>query len=274
MPKSSRDFDWSAELKAARKALRLSQAALARLAGVSPATVKAYESRLRRPSRDLLLAILDALRVERKLRDDILTGAGFAPIGPEIGPASHSGYLFTTEEAADYLDGLPWPAFVLDDIMQVVAANVVAQRLWGVDLTREFTGPLERNLLRFAATPRFADHIVNWDELVATGVSVFKGHHFGPESIEAPSPNFALILTQLLAGEPKYANRFLEVWEKTLGRSPKVRWNYPVVWRDNNTGRLRFLATVTTANEPAGLAFNDWVPLDAATWTALGKLMA
>jgi len=143
-----------------------------------------------------------------------------------------AGTSSTTEEAADYLDGLPWPAFVLDDIMQVVAANVVAQRLWGVDLTREFTG--RSNETFCASPPRPASPTIS-----STGTNSSRPASPSSKDItldrehRGAQPNFALVLTQLLAGEPKYANASSKSGARN-GRSPKVRWNYPVVWRDNN----------------------------------------
>ena len=51
--------------------------------------------------------------------------------------------------------------------------------------------------------------------------------------------------------------------------TPKVRWTCPVTWRDPEAGEMRFHAIMNDANEPAGMAFMDWFPLDAATWPAL-----
>lgn len=62
----------------------------------------------------------------------------------------------------------------------------------------------------------------------------------------------------------------MALWSATPPAGAKVRWEYPVVWR-GDTGLLRFLAVVSTANEPKGLAFNDWITLHGATWEALGR---
>jgi hypothetical protein len=35
---------------------------------------------------------------------------------------------------------------------------------------------------------------------------------------------------------------------------------------------MRFLATVSLASEPESTFFNDWIPVDAATWLALSQL--
>jgi len=35
---------------------------------------------------------------------------------------------------------------------------------------------------------------------------------------------------------------------------------------------MRFLAMVSTASEPDGLAFNDWIPVDASSWEVLAMV--
>jgi hypothetical protein len=55
-------------------------------------------------------------------------------------------------------------------------------------------------------------------------------------------------------------------------REPKCRWTYRVSWRDDDFGELRFIAVVNVANEPDALSFNDWIPVDAASWGALERV--
>lgn len=264
--------DWSAQLQAARKTLRLTRAALAQLAGVSAQTIKAYELGRRHPTRALLLALLDALKLERGQRDELLQSAGLAPIGIFIGPSRDPDYLYSPEQADAYVRALAWPAFILDDLMQVVAANALCEALWDVDVEREYPDLNERSLIRFATLPRFADRVLNWDALVGTGIAVFKGHHLGNETLEAPSTFFTRALETIMQGDPRYVSRFFELWEATQPIQPKVRWGYPVTWQCRSGATLRFQAIVTEANDPRGLAFNDWIPLDAETWEALAGL--
>ncbi len=75
-----------------------------------------------------------------------------------------------------------------------------------------------------------------------------------------------------MEGDPRYVTRFFELWQKVPPTEPKIRWSYPVVWTEPGLGVLRFEAVVNQANEPDGLAFNDWMPLDAATWEALEQI--
>jgi transcriptional regulator with XRE-family HTH domain len=264
---------WSIRLLEARKALNLTRAQLASVAGVSSQTVKAYELGLRRPSRGLLAALMDALKLDRGSRDEIFHSAGFAAIGAEIGPAIQPGYRYTEKECQAYLQTLSWPAFVVDDLMRVVCANRPAEALWGVDIEREVPDINRRTMLRFASDPRFASKITNWDDMVTAGIAIFKGHHLGAESLDAPSSFFAQVLEDLSQGDPQFVTRFFELFEKADPAKAKVRWGFPITWEDPEAGTLRFQALTTEANEPRGLAFNDWIPLDAETWERLGSVV-
>ena len=263
---------WPRQLYAARTNLHLSRKALGKLAGVSEATIKAYELGFRQPTRVYLVAILDALRVERHTRNEIMTSAGFAPDGDQLGASHTPHYSFPMPEAKEHVEKMPWPAFVLNEYTEVVCCNDLVERLWGIDLEREFPNPLDRNLVSVASSPRFADRVENWEEMMAVGASVFKGHHRGPDGPEQPSVYFAQIVQRFMAGDPKYATRMAEIWAAAPPREPKIRWEYEVRWREPGLGRMHFFCIVNTANEQDGLAFNDWIPVDAESWERLGKL--
>lgn len=270
MPSTDRP-DWHHLLRDARTALHLTREDLADLAGVSPDTVKSYELGQRQPSRGLLIALLDALKLERTSRNAILMQAGFAPDGWVLGPEGYPTYLFPMDEAIAYVQHRKWPAFVMNEALEVVGLNGVCEKLWGIDFKREFPAPLDRNMLVVSSNPRFADK-VNWDEMVSVAIAVFKGHHRGPEDVEHPSPLFGEILSRFLEGDPRYVTRFFELWQTVQPIEPKIRWFYPVVWTEPGVGILRFEAVVNQANEPDGLSFNDWIPLNAETWEALGRI--
>ena len=266
---------WSQALKAARERLGLSRARLADLASLSAETVRAYETGRRSATAQTLTAILDALKVEARTRNVILTGAGFAVPDTLFPPDQVPNYFFTVEEAAEEVERCRWPACVVNDVMELVAANQLVQRLWGVDLNSELTGSLERNLLGVASDPRFAEKVANWDEAVGTAIGVLKGHHFEPDARpQDSSAYFSEMMKRFLEGDPRYVRRFLDLWEVTPARAPKSRWSYPIVWEEPGLGTLRFQVQVSTCSEPDGLAFNDWIPLDAATWQALETLTA
>jgi transcriptional regulator with XRE-family HTH domain len=266
--------EWAELLAKARGELGLSQADLALRAHVSLAAVKAYEQGKRHPARPYLVALLDALKLERARRNQIMQSAGYATDGLEVGPWGYEGFMFTVEEAADMIASVPWPAFIANEMMEVVTANPVAQRLWGVDLRHEFLDAIERNLLSVASNPRFASRCTNLPEAFLVMAAVFKGHYRGPEALENPSPYFAAVLERFLRGEQRYIQPFLDAWQRAEPRTPKVRWEYPVVWEEPGAGVMRFRCFVSAASEPDGLAFNDWVPCDAASWEALSRVGA
>jgi hypothetical protein len=234
--------------------------------------VKAYEMGLRHPSRHLLAALLDALKMDRAARDEVFESAGFAAIGAQIGPAIQPGYRYTVTEAQEYVNSLRWPAFMVDDLMRVVVANRPVQALWGVEIDQEMPDVNERNMLRFCSDPRFASRLANWDELVSVGISIFKGHHLGAESLDAPSSFFQQILNDLTQGDAQYVARFFKIFESVEPAKAKVRWGYRVLWDEPDVGDLEFQCIITEANEPRGHTFNDWIPANAETWQRLDVL--
>ena len=263
--------EWHLMLARARIRLGVSQADLAARAHVSYASVKAYEQGKRHPSRPYLTAMLDALKIDRVERNLIMAAAGYASDGLSFRPTNDD-LTFTVEEAAREIERYQWPAFIVDEMMGVPCANRMAQRLWGVDLDREFLDPVERNLLSVASNPRFAERCVNLDEILAVMVAVWKGHHRGPESLDDPSPFFAAMLERFASGDPAVVGRFAHPWQTVPGRTAKLRWDYPVVWDAPGIGVMRFHAFASAASEPDGLSFNDWIPLDADTWLRLEQL--
>ncbi len=265
-------MSWGEDLRACRQAVELSRESLARASGVSAATVKSYEDGSRNPSRRMLVALLDALKVERHKRNAILVGAGFAPDGQFLGPSRLPGFMFTLEEAKDQVDQCPWPSFVVNEFMELMCCNKICERLWDIDLSREFAPGIERNMLSVASSLRFAERMGNWDDLVRLAIGVFKGHYRGPEELEQASPYFAQVMHRYAQGEPRLVERFTELWQETDPLGAKVRLMYPIVWHQPGYSPMRFQGLVTTANESEGLAFNDWIPCDAQTWECLGKI--
>lgn len=259
-------------LSRARLRLGVTQAELAERTHISANTIKAYEAGRRHPSRPYLVAILDALKIGREERNGILADAGYASDGYEIGPWGYGQFMFTADEAAAFIEAYDWPAFLLGEMMDLTAANATAQRLWHVDLTREYLEPGDRNMLSVASDPRFGPRVANLPDVLRVMASVFKGHHRGAETLDSPSPLLASVLERFMTGDPAYLQLLLRAWQEAVPRTPKIRWEYPIVWSDPDVGMLRFRCLVNPATEPDGLAFNDWIPLDAQTWNGLHRL--
>lgn len=263
---------WRTFLREARKRLSISQAELAARVAMSREAISKYETGHRDPRRSDLIRLLDGLKLELRDRNRILTGAGFKPIDTWFPANEAPTYWFTVEEAAALAEERPWPSFVVNTLMEVLAANRICQTLWGVDLRHEYTEPVERNLLSIASIPRFADKVTNWDEAIASAIGVAKGHF---ETLpEGSSPYYIAVMKHFQSGDPQYIRRFLTQWERTPARSPKVAWSYKITWKEPDIGILRFMCLVNVGSEPEGIGWNDWIPLDAETWSYLETIKA
>lgn len=265
---------WRERLRAARRRTGLTQTDVARRAGISPETLRKYESGGRTPDRATLGRVIGALDLSQAESRAILTGAGFTSAETLFDPQTYPDYFFASSDVQPYLETVPWPCFVVNDLAEVVAANRVAQALWGIDLAVE----LERrsrarvNFLSIAAERRFSERIANWDELVAALISVLKAVPQSATMMDQPGALFGDVLEEYIANDPSAIVRLFKLWTSTPARTPKVRWNYPVVWRAPGIGDLRFLGVVTVASHPDALAFNDWIPQDADTFERLARI--
>lgn len=268
------DTVWRRKLRNVRERLGLSQREVAERAGVSPETVRGYETGRRRPTRERLSELLDAMPAAAHERKEILEGAGFSAPRTMFPAAEYPDFFFSIDEAQSEVELGAWPAFVLDSAFELVAANAAVQALWGIDFEAEraVRTAAQMNLLAVASERRFADRMVNWDECVATLAVVFKGRPSNPASLDEPDPYFSEVLAAFADGDPAFLARLVRVWIATPARGAKVRWSYRVVWRDDEFGEMRFHCVVSTASDPGGLGFNDWHPVDAETWSVLEQV--
>ena len=268
------DESWRKMLREARRALGVSQTQLGEQLGLSGETIRSYETRSSRPSRDRLEAIIFALKIPNAEANEIRESAGYAGVkSVHVGPYEQNRY-YRRAELDDAVETVPWPEFVVDDATEVVAANAPVQARWGIDFheRRRVRTRAQMNLLAVASDNQFADRVKNWDECVGILVSMFKADQPAAMSLDAPTPYFGEVINEFLKGDPVFLRRLIEVWNKTEPMQGKIRWTYPVVWDDPIVGELRFLATVSLANEVESTFFNDWIPVDAETWLALAKL--
>ncbi len=117
-------------LRALRTARRLSQLELSMRTGVSQRHLSWIETGRARPSREMLLALLDALEAPLPERNDSLLAAGYAPAfaqrpleSPEMAPVREA-----VRHLLDAHD--PAPALVLDAAWNVVQVNRGLRRLF------------------------------------------------------------------------------------------------------------------------------------------------
>jgi transcriptional regulator with XRE-family HTH domain len=268
---------WHELLIAARERLRVTRAELARRAGVPAGTLRRWEDGTRRPPEARLRALLEALDCPSAEANAVLKAAGFQVQHTLFPEDVFPNYYYTVEELQSAVEDVPWPEFVLNDRAEVVAANRAIQALWRVDYQWEkaHRTAAQMNLLSVASDHRFAEHLVNWEEAIGALIGAFKASPVQPRSPDDPSDvYFNAVLGEFARGDPAFLQRLLRIWESTPPMEPKCRWTFPVVWRDDEFGTMRLINVINTASEPDGLAFNDWVPVDAESWAVLQRVKA
>jgi transcriptional regulator with XRE-family HTH domain len=268
--------EWRSVLREARTRVGITQAELGKQSGVSGETIRGYEMRRTRPSRDRIEALIAALKMPNAEANKMRESAGYAPRRTIFDGEYDRHFHYTLDELASAVETVPWPEFVVNDALEVVAANKAIQALWGIDYERELKTRTraQLNLLAVASANQFGDRVKNWDECVGVLISMFKANRPEPFSIDSPAPYFQEVIGEFLKGDPVFLGRLIDVWNRTEARDSKVRWTYPVVWDDPRLGEMRFLSTVSLANEEHATFFNDWIPVDAETWSALDRLTA
>lgn len=265
------DDDWRRRLRVWRETAGLSRLELSRRAGVSAETIKGYEAGRRRPSRELLVVLLEALQVVARDRNGILAAAGFAPDGRMAGTDPPDPEYNLAEALAD-IERAPWPACITDETMAVVGANALAQRLWEVDLSRERLTPVERHFLCVMTETHFADRILNWDETAALLSALVKGS-FGEGPLEdGQAAYLGAVMQHVAQGDTRYLQRFLHHWAVAEPQILKWRFEYHMTWDHEEAGVMRFRCLVNPVNRADRLTINDWIPADAESWRGVERL--
>ena len=161
---------FGARLRSLRDARGLKQAQLTARANVSARHLSFLETGRAVPSRDMVLALADALELPLRARNDLLVAAGFAPIftaSPFQGLA-----LAPVRRAIDHLLRVhePFAAMVIDRDWNILQWNEGARRLWQWALDGRVAPPeVLTNAIRAATDPRaLRPSIVNWDAIATT----------------------------------------------------------------------------------------------------------
>ncbi len=261
--------DWRGLLRGVRHGLAMTREQLADRSGVAAATIKAYESGRRNPSRPLLTALLTGLCVERFVRNQVLEGAGFRPDGLDVWPRNPD-FALTLEDAVAEIGACGWPAFVSGEGLKLIAANRPYERLWGRPSAPRAASTPGDNFLAWMSYPPIADRVKNWDEVTSFLIGELKGSLRFPEEVpEGTSPHIRAALDRFFSGEAGYVARYLALWERVPAARAKARFSYRVVIDHPRYGRLAFRCLGMGVNEVDGLILNDWVPEDAQTWANL-----
>lgn len=137
-----------------RRERRISQLELSLRVGVSQRHLSCIETGRARPSRDMLVAVLDALDAPLPQRNEALLAAGYAPQYPQR-PLDHPDLAAVRQALTHLLDAHdPAPAMVLDGGWTLVMANRGSHRLMQL-LGQDPEGLLQPglNLLRACLQP-------------------------------------------------------------------------------------------------------------------------
>ncbi|MBI2724032.1 MAG: helix-turn-helix transcriptional regulator [Chloroflexi bacterium] len=267
---------WRKRLRAVRKELKLSQQQVAERAGLSVWALRGYENGRRNPSRRTLITLAKALQAPTVEMNRMLVEAGFAAEETRFPEPQFPSYFFTLDELPAAVERAPWPEWVSSERMEVLAANQAMQAVWDIDFEEERSRRTraEMSVLSVASDHRFADRVMNWTDVVTVMARVVKGIPEGREEIDDPTPYMNAVLAAFTRNDPAFLPRLIEIWQKAEPMAAKARWDYPIIWCDPEFGEMRFHAFVTTCSEPNGWAFNDWHPVDAATWSILEQVKA
>ena len=244
-------------LQRLRHERRLSQLQLSLRVGVSQRHLSCVETGRAGASRDMLLALLDALEAPLSERNDVLLAAGFAPAygrrsleQPDMAPVREAlAHLLHVHE--------PAPAVVLDGGWRLVQANRGATnllRLLGVDPATMAPGV---NMLRATFLPGgLREALVNRDEVCAAvwQRAVKEAAHL---------PELRAVVEELRQHAPRP--------QGPPGGAPMI-----LTRLRTSVGELRFFSAFTTFGTPvdvtiASLRVEHMFPADEQTRDAMAR---
>jgi transcriptional regulator with XRE-family HTH domain len=263
-------FDWRQVIREHRRRKKLSQPDLARRSGLSLSAVKAYESGSRHPSRETLVAIIDALGMTAGEANPVLAGAGYATNWRAI---FHQAYgprdidWFTEE-----VERSPWPVFVTNEASDIIAANRALRLLHDMPLSEQLPRPEKWNSLALASQPWYAERLENWDEAMGFVLGMAKTDLREQVNPERPPTWAAEPYKRFLQGDPALVTRMLKAWEPAEPVAHTTRIHYRVRWRLGTGELMRFAGIIHVADIWQVFAWHDWIPEDSETLTLLERL--
>jgi transcriptional regulator with XRE-family HTH domain len=263
--------DWRSSLRNWRRRKGIAQKTLAAKTGLSHATIRALESGSRNPSREALTRIVRQLGIPRQEANLIFASAGYTI---DWSTLLEGRYVFDEDHARTQLEQCPWPAFLSDQAINVVATNHLLELIFDVDLTRQYLGPTDRNLLGGASDPNLARYLENYDEVVSFMIGLAKGDPRTQQNMERPSPWLEEPMARFLQGDPQLITRVMGLWESAPAISHRTRHQFEVRWLYRGETPMRFLGVLTVGDLWNELSWNDWIPADSETWSTLRAISA
>lgn len=263
--------DWNKRLRAARRELGLGPGDLAERAGLSEASVRAYEMGRRHPTREHLSRILECLRLDRQSRNELFIAAGLAPDAIELPDGS-----MTRRETIRLIHDRPWPSFVLNEVMEIIGGNRIGLKLAGLT-QKDLEDRVERSVLliaaRIVAAPPTNDQMRDWGVVAKRAIARMKAAGVG--TLEHPDPYFAAILDRIARGGSALMREFAAQWESTPARAqPSVSWAFEAQWTLREGGNVRLHCVATRVNTQDPIEIHDFIPADATSAATLERIIA
>ncbi|MEV7399757.1 helix-turn-helix transcriptional regulator [Streptomyces sp. NPDC091267] len=255
-------------LRSWRERRRISQLELALRADSSARHISFIETGRSRPSEDMVLRLAEHLDVPVRERNALLVVAGYAPRYTET--ALDDPAMEALREGVDrLLEGYdPYPAFVVDGLYTVVAANQGMTRLLTGVAAHLLAPPV--NAMRLTLHPEgLAPRIRNLREWRADLLAQMERQIALVRSAELRE------LYEEVAGYPVAADGDGQEW---AGPSTSVPFALPLLI-EHDGQLLSFVASIATFNTPmdvtvAELAIETLLPADRSTATYLRSLTA
>ncbi len=272
---------FSDAIGAYRQLARLSRARLGELAGMSPATIAAYESGRRSPSRGAILVLCRVLYVDGYATNRFLRGAGF-----EEEPGDWARWICGEAPTTIYrehtplrpvgsrsifaeTDGLPFPSLILDNGCHVVHANPAARRLVDLQSHRPIGSRPGPHLLQLMVSDHFQESIGNWEEAAGVFLPGRLEHLVLGGERETSTGSFVGLSRQLAPFYRRGLERLAAVWAQSPGFSSLRRPGLQVSWTTSRGEELLFNCTASGITPADPYKALDFHPANAATFAWL-----
>jgi transcriptional regulator with XRE-family HTH domain len=253
-------------LRTWRERRRLSQLALALDAEVSTRHLSFLETGRSRPSREMLLRLMERLEVPLRERNLILLAAGYSPLYPER--SLNDPALQAARQAVDRVLAAhkPYPAHAVDRHWTLVASNDVAWPLIGEVAPALLEPPI--NVLRLSLHPEgLASRIVNLGQWRAHIL-----HRLRQQAESSADPVLDALLEELVS-YPAPKEDGTEAQLRDLYASGVVT---PLRLR-SSWGVLALFSTITIFGTPVDITLSEiaieaFFPADEATAETLRRI--
>ncbi len=271
------------ELFAARSTLKLTRSEVAAMSGVSVASLAAYESGRRRPSRAALLAAGRALTVDGYGLNRLLRTAGYAeepsdfarwlcgdrPVGVFQGmlPAERASLSALRGECESF----DFPSLILDQGCHAVYGNRFAERLFRLSKHKVLPGRSGPHLLQAMVSPEFRERVQNWEDVVAAVIPGSIEPHLMNGRANASANGIRGVAQHLRKTDPEGLAMLLDIWEQSPGVAAHRRVAHRFDWTTEDGSELKFHCVFTNWNAFDPYKAMDLFPVDGATFGWLSR---